>query len=191
VLEAGLARPRHALLGPAGLVLPVQGGKDMANVTLHAKRHPGDSRLPQFGERAGIDRFRVGLDGDLGVASQPEFLPDRRDDPADLPRWQQRGRAAAEEDRLDWSSACGFFRCTARQDPPGQRDLLPQRARVGLLRRSATQLSVGIGVEVTVTAACPAEWDVDVDAKRPHPEVAGRGLRQGPVIGRRVAVWQG
>src|SRR6478672_9799799 len=67
---------------------------------LHAQRDAIDAGSAIALEALGLDRGRIGLERDLGLWSDSPVLPDGFKDRCDRARIHQRGRAAAEEDRL-------------------------------------------------------------------------------------------
>ncbi len=120
---------------------------------LHAERHAIDAGLRQLGEAAGLDRGRVGLERDLDVGRAVPELTGALDQGADGGRLHQRGRAAAEEHRLDAPPR----RFAGRVLQFRQQRLPPAR----LLDPVAD-----MAVEVAVRALRAAERPVDVDAER-------------------------
>jgi hypothetical protein len=152
------ARGARGVVGGArtgGGVLAVQRGQQRIVQGLHAQAHAGHAERAVRGEALAGRALRVALHGDLGVGGETQTRRQALEDRTEILRRQQRGRAAAEEDRGQLDGA----RPRARR---GQVDLRAQRGhearhRLGLVRG---------GVERAVAAADRAERDVDVAAER-------------------------
>ena len=186
VVEAGRARPVDGGGHPHRVVGAVEGAQDVVDRRLHAEADPVEAGRPQLLEVPRRDAVGVGLRGDLDVVGQAELGRRARHDRAEVGGLQQRGRAAAEEDRLDLDVAVA-------QHVAGEADLADRRLGV---RRPAgadlvAELEGGVGVEVAVAAAHAAERDVDVETERLAAEGRPGLVGEQAVLGRDVAVGLG
>jgi hypothetical protein len=73
---------------------------------LHAVAETIDACVAEAGEPSFVDRFRIGLERDLGVGGKVERLATGIDDGRDLRRLEQRRRPAAEKNCVGRRSAC-------------------------------------------------------------------------------------
>ena len=92
---------------------------------------------------------RVCLDGDLRIG-KGEVVGNRPKNGFELARRQKRGRAAAEEHRVQGQLLWGIF--------PGKGDLAAKRLHIS---RDGFLLP-GVGIEIAIRAAVAAEWDMDI-----------------------------
>ena len=134
---------------------------------LHAQGHAIDARFGQGREPGGLDRGRVGFQGDLDLRRAiPQRLGAGDHGIHGLGRHQRR-RAAAEEDRFDpaaWRLASGVL------------ELCQQRFAPASLFDAVADMTV----EVAIGALRLAERPMDVDAqrRRVHPKQASTIIRK-------------
>ena len=150
---------------------------------LHAERQPVDTLGSQLSEFSGADGFRVRLDGNLGAVREAEALVDFLHNPAEPPRGEQRGRAAAEEHRAHRRARRG-------KDLRRKVDFPGQHVGIGGLASAAAEFRSSVGIEIAVAAAGSAERYVYVNPKRGIPKTLGRFEWQGSVVGNRFTLRQ-
>ena len=122
-------------------------------VVLHAQRHAVEALGAQLAQQRRVHAVRVGLEGDLGVLVHAEAVQQLCEDAAQIVRAEERGRAAAEIDRVHH---------------------VVRGARAGLLEVGRQGLHIVVHqlpvpaaaetVEVAVLALAPAERNVDIDS---------------------------
>lgn len=149
----------------------VQHLQDVLFRALHAEGDPVEAAVAEGREVGGVHRLRVRLRRDLRVRCQAELVADRAQHLYEIARREQRGGAAADEDRADRAGVVA-------EDLAGQADLVDQGVRVvvagGQHSARAAQLGRRVGVEVAVAAAGRAVRDVQIE---PEGAVGGPGER--------------
>ena len=85
-------------------VNPLEAAEGAVVEGLHPDADPVDAGFAQGGEALGLGRSGVRLEGDLRPGRQVPFPADCIEKAGDLLRGEKRGRPAAEENRIDFSS---------------------------------------------------------------------------------------
>ncbi len=159
-------------------VHPVEYGEHVLRGALHAERDTVDPGLAECVQRRGVDAFRIGLHGDLGLVRDADLLARHRQHARQLTRAENGRRAAAE--------------VHGAQRRPAVTEALRGEAHLGdrgvhvAGRRVGSRLARRVGVEVAVAAARRAERHVHVQAERPLTDGACSRVRQRAVGGGRV-----
>ncbi len=122
--------------------------------TLDADRQPVDSGGAKVGEFLRLESPRVRFQRDLGVRRERQPCPDRRQQFIQRTCGQQRGRAAAEENRV--------YR-PAPHLRQRQLQVSNQRCDIFPLRNLALRL---VGIEVAIRALTHAPRDMDIQRQR-------------------------
>src|SRR6185503_6342617 len=100
VVEARRPRLAHRRARAIGAVDPAEALQLRVVERLHAKADAIDTGAAETFQLVAIDGLGVGLERDLRGRIEIDVLTNRFDDGADLRRFEQRRRAAAEKDRV-------------------------------------------------------------------------------------------
>ena len=130
-------------------VLPAETRQLAIGQRLHAEADAVHSGTQKPAHPIDGHRFRVGLEGHLGIRRDGEAVAARVDQLANLVGLEQRRRPAAEEDRV-------------------RRAAVARATDLRLERRDVSRLQPGVeqtSIEVAVVADVTAERDVEVEAQ--------------------------
>ena len=172
-VEPGLPGPRDRPFHLARRVPSVEGCQHGSDGGLHAEGDPRESGVGEPQEAVAADGFGVGLGGHLRSGAQPEGRVEGCQDPSQLAGVEHRGRAAAEERRVEEPAF-------AAQDAAAEGYLPRQRSGEVVDGRSRPHAEVRVRVEVAVPASDGAEGYVDVGGEAAVDAGVGQGaVRRG------------